>query len=351
MEKSRQIPLDASAKDLAELIKSDDAVICQQVAQHPNTSPETLKELFEKYPQEVLNNPVIDLLLLENPNFFKELYNANPDCFNKSLPSFYLDWAANHDDILIRYSIATGIKTPQSILDKLAEDRDLSVVECVARNPNTSTETLAKLARDPIAEIRAAVANSRHTPDYILEKLAEDSVRGIVQCVASHSNTSIETLAKLAQHQDSWIRADVARNKNISLEIMQQLAEGDEKQVLNALLSNPKTPLNILEELAKAMTEERYVALKVSTIAVHPNADPKLKERMYSIYRENLKESTEINFNLVKRAIDMEIKRVGWTKDMGRNHLRKTYGKRSRLHLTDEQLVEFWKYLSDLPTP
>ncbi|MDJ0592257.1 MAG: hypothetical protein QNJ72_20075 [Pleurocapsa sp. MO_226.B13] len=60
---------------------------------------------------------------------------------------------------MIRCSIATGIKTPQSILDKLAKNRDLSVVESVARNPNTSTETLAKLARDPMVEIRAAVAN------------------------------------------------------------------------------------------------------------------------------------------------------------------------------------------------
>ena len=43
--------------------------------------------------------------------------------------------------------------------------------------------------------------------------------------------------------------------------------------------------------------------------------------------------------------------RVNWTKKIGRNHLLRTYGKRSRLHLTDLELVEFWHYLKDLPTP
>ncbi len=147
MEKSQQIASDTSEKNLAELIKSGDPAICQQVARHLNASPETLRKLFFQFPQAVLSNSALDLLLLENPNFFTELYTANPNCFNETLLSFYLDWAANYDDISIRYSIAIGIKTPQSILDKLAEDRDLSVVECVARNSNTSTETLAKLAR------------------------------------------------------------------------------------------------------------------------------------------------------------------------------------------------------------
>ncbi|MDJ0592258.1 MAG: hypothetical protein QNJ72_20080 [Pleurocapsa sp. MO_226.B13] len=86
MEKSQQIAPETSEKNLAELIKSGDPTICQQVARHPNASPETLRELFRQFPQAVLSNPALDLLLLENPHFFSDLCSANSNCFNKILP-------------------------------------------------------------------------------------------------------------------------------------------------------------------------------------------------------------------------------------------------------------------------
>ncbi len=63
-------------------------------------------------------------------------------------------------------------------------------------------------------------------------------------------------------------------------------------------------------------------------------------------------EATEtIDFNEIKQKTDIEIKRLGWTKDDGREFLKTRYGKRSRLHLTDEQLLEFLRYLEKEPTP
>ncbi len=59
----------------------------------------------------------------------------------------------------------------------------------------------------------------------------------------------------------------------------------------------------------------------------------------------------EIDFNEIKQKTDIEIKRLGWTKDDGRNFLKSRYGKRSRLHLTDEQLLEFLHHLENLPNP
>lgn len=58
-----------------------------------------------------------------------------------------------------------------------------------------------------------------------------------------------------------------------------------------------------------------------------------------------------INFNEIKQKTDIEIKRLGWTKDQGKEFLMSHYGKRSRLHLTDEQLLEFLRYLEQLPNP
>ena len=58
-----------------------------------------------------------------------------------------------------------------------------------------------------------------------------------------------------------------------------------------------------------------------------------------------------MDFNEIKQKTDIEIRRLGWTKDNGRDFLKSRYGKRSRLHLTDEQLLEFLRYLEKLPTP
>lgn len=58
-----------------------------------------------------------------------------------------------------------------------------------------------------------------------------------------------------------------------------------------------------------------------------------------------------MDFNEIKQKTDIEIKRLGWTKDDGREFLKSRYGKRSRLHLTDEQLLEFLEYLEKQPNP
>lgn len=61
-------------------------------------------------------------------------------------------------------------------------------------------------------------------------------------------------------------------------------------------------------------------------------------------------DTASIDFNEIKQKTDIEIKRLGWTKDDGREFLKSRYGKRSRLHLTDEQLLEFLRYLEKEPT-
>ena len=62
-------------------------------------------------------------------------------------------------------------------------------------------------------------------------------------------------------------------------------------------------------------------------------------------------EMADFDFTQVKQKTDIEIERLGWTRDDGREFLQSRYGKRSRLHLKDEELLEFLHYLEKLPTP
>jgi hypothetical protein len=55
-----------------------------------------------------------------------------------------------------------------------------------------------------------------------------------------------------------------------------------------------------------------------------------------------------LNWDLISRT-DIELKRLGWTQDQGRNYLLETYGKKSRHLLSDEELIEFCHYLESQP--
>ncbi|AFZ34404.1 hypothetical protein Sta7437_0816 [Stanieria cyanosphaera PCC 7437] len=65
----------------------------------------------------------------------------------------------------------------------------------------------------------------------------------------------------------------------------------------------------------------------------------------------NNSEILEITFNEIIDQTDREMKRLGWTKEIGKEFLKAHYGKKSRLHLNDEELLAFLDYLQKLPTP
>lgn len=53
----------------------------------------------------------------------------------------------------------------------------------------------------------------------------------------------------------------------------------------------------------------------------------------------------------VNAKIGVEMKRLGWTVDQGRNYLKRTYGKQSRQQLDDSELLDFLRYLELQPQP
>jgi hypothetical protein len=57
----------------------------------------------------------------------------------------------------------------------------------------------------------------------------------------------------------------------------------------------------------------------------------------------------DFSFDDLIEQSDREMKRLGWTTEQGRAYLLQAYGKRSRLMLLDEELIEFLQYLKSLP--
>ncbi|MDZ8050124.1 MAG: hypothetical protein RMX68_031460 [Aulosira sp. ZfuVER01] len=63
------------------------------------------------------------------------------------------------------------------------------------------------------------------------------------------------------------------------------------------------------------------------------------------------KKSEPVDLSDVIAKTDVELQRLGWTPEQGREHLIKTYGKRGRTLLTEDELHGFLKYLESQPTP
>jgi hypothetical protein len=83
--------------------------------------------------------------------------------------------------------------------------------------------------------------------------------------------------------------------------------------------------------------------------------------RSYSNRTEDVSQQTElgkknqksepVDLSDVIAKTDVELQRLGWTAEQGREHLIKTYGKRGRTLLTEEELYSFLKHLESLPDP
>ncbi|EDX77187.1 hypothetical protein MC7420_324 [Coleofasciculus chthonoplastes PCC 7420] len=81
-----------------------------------------------------------------------------------------------------------------------------------------------------------------------------------------------------------------------------------------------------------------------------PPPPPAQKEAEPDIQTQS-KSETPIDFSEIIARTNVELKRLGWTNQQGRDYLVETYGKRSRQLLTDEELLDFLHHLELEPTP
>ncbi|MBN3880126.1 MULTISPECIES: hypothetical protein [unclassified Nostoc] len=70
-----------------------------------------------------------------------------------------------------------------------------------------------------------------------------------------------------------------------------------------------------------------------------------------SVTGKRKKKAEPVDLSDVIAKTDVELQRLNWTPEQGREHLIETYGKRGRTLLTEEELHGFLKYLQSQPDP
>ena len=159
------------ATQLVQLALTENVKILKAIACNPNTPPNLLVELSGEFLEEIGENPTIELILMENPNFIENIFDRHKDstyCHPETyLPLWYLEKAKKHSNRNLRRLVARSEHTPISFLKKLIKDPEPFVRAEVIFNDNTPTSLLFKavLDRDKSNRQRARGQLFFRTPD------------------------------------------------------------------------------------------------------------------------------------------------------------------------------------------
>ena len=310
----------APPKLLKQLAFHERKTVAKAVVSNPNTPTNILFRLGQDYPQHLFNNPILEILFLENPDFIADIPKKRlfPLLQQPDIPQFLLRAIAMIGDrnlsqtakFHVNYAgamtqgwheaAATAIQEldlnyeqfnfrnnylvicyehflndfQEFLPSRLLEiNRVLVYSEKIANNPNM----LAELATDPDYLVREYIASNLNTPIAALKQLAnEDENDNIVRaCVAKNPNTPISTLEQLANDRDALVRQYLAQNKNLPVYVLEQLASDRDVDVRNLVAINPATPSHILEKLAT----DRDIYIKYS-VAEHSNTPVALLRKL-----------------------------------------------------------------------
>lgn len=130
--------------------------------------------------------------------------------------------------------------------------------------------------------------------------------------------------------------------------------------VLEKEETEKESPLKATTSDPTALTGSPLIPAKDSSLLVdsplpqkngklpHPESESVMAAKEVAVTKPSREPSQVIEYDEVIGHIDHHLSRLGWTKEDGKNYLIKTYGKKSRQLLSDDELIEFWEYLRNL---
>jgi hypothetical protein len=301
------------------------------VAKNPNITKAALFQLGAKHPKEFLQNPMVPLLVLEDPPFWGGLPsglllsllrtpNAPIEKISEALVSKrkFLSLSTK-----LELAFASHPKTSVDFLIQLAGSFDAKVQARAARNPKLP-QTLAKIAgakqhlvgrkqylmtRDPPLldhdivtltneEIEFAIqqgewfcrtlAQLANTPAHILQKLLHNESYTVTIHAAENSNTPIEALRELltSTHFFGAIALNHASDQEMisfvwdNLDLWTQTRQ--DHDIREALAQNPNTPTDIVLELLDENLgfDSRHLRV-LHALAENPTLPPEVLQEIY----------------------------------------------------------------------
>jgi hypothetical protein len=210
------------------------------VVQNPNTPVVKLLLFAEKYPRAFQENPLLPLLLLEDPNFFKRMNNAVLlALMGEALPYQPLaEYAATHAHRGIRQLAAEKVTNPE-----------------LAKNLLTDSER----------DVANSAMSNKHLPDHLFQRFEK------LRLGQEIDESELMLLACLGL----WPRVLVVSAQKTPLSVVALLLKRFHPEVCIAALSRPEIPSSLIEEIFQ---HYRHSAANTprkgdvfTAVAKHPN--------------------------------------------------------------------------------
>ena len=196
---------------LAELANNKDYLTRQYVTANPNTPTETLLILGREFSIELLSNPIIDLLLLENLDLVDDIKKIiNIVAANKKTPHQTLKKIIEYKDLEIRANLASNPKLPWYLINILAKDRRVLVRANLAKNPKISQYLIQRFAKNKHSSIQQGLAENPKIPINLLVKLSKSTNKRVRSKIAENINTPENVLLELAD--DKKVEVTISNN-------------------------------------------------------------------------------------------------------------------------------------------
>ena len=254
---------------LSELATSKNKEILRCVAGNPNTPVKTLEKLGAKFPDEIIGNPIFDLLLLENSeNKFVLLSLARASttsveklkelaiCQDRKIVEAIIKNSKSDADVLDMACENFEYKLPLKIFLENKNTGDITLSRLIFRHSNLAESDYRSILEHPNASemtinIIKLKNNCQNLSPFFLEKFASYENRNIRNLVSRYPRVSAKVLAKLSSDDDIWIRENVAVHPNTSIETIEKLARNENRFIRKKIAINTKTPIEVINNLVQ----------------------------------------------------------------------------------------------------
>ncbi len=260
------------------------------IAANPNTPLDLLLKLAPLHPREFLRNPVLPLLLLEKPNWFRFLSlqtSLRLLCENE-VPLWLLESFATsvhrqlvraaelhvvvagkvgehwHDEAEIALQQSLAAARPQSAFG-VKRDGAQPIDKEIIKDERLLRTLLAVLAQSDDFKWRQGILGHPEARPIIQQLVRAGSTRDLQNYAAPDPTMTPRELETLSQG-GAWAQMLAARHPNTSHEVLQKLLATNASA---SIVQNPHAPPEILDRLAS------HASVMVrQAVARHPNTSP-----------------------------------------------------------------------------
>ena len=312
----------ADAELLTELSFSKDCGVRAGITINPNTPLAILWKLATNFPQELLANPILSLLPLENPNFIQQIPEKTLKVLveQNNIPEWFLAKVLELEGYkynLVFAATAENPITPEHILDVLIDKKRNTayVYNAIAQRQNISKTLLSKVFIEGNIGSHIYLVKNPQTPQDVINGIAKYGSLQAQLYLVKNTSTSLDVIETIAKYGKSEPQLYLLQQAKIPAHIIETIAEYGKGEAQLYITKQPHISNKLLEYIADTR-EGKYNlrSLVREAVAKHPNTSEHTLEKLaFDVnikVRKAVARRRDLTISLIfKMALDRQISR------------------------------------------